>query len=294
MRFLLLLAALLLLGAPANAAVVKPLRVVASFSVLGDLAKNIGGDDVTVISLVGANTDPHTYHPTPDDVRQLMDADLIILNGLGFDDWVTRLISASHAPGRVLVVGDANKAHAITDVKGVPDPHMWQSVNNARYYVRTIAETLEEMLPVHNRMTYSRLLAYDGRLQQLDSFIRAEVNGIIPSQRIIVVDHDAFEYFGSAYNLRFVSPLGQNTEAEPSAADVARIVNIVKIQNIRKVFSEAMTNPKLVRQIAKEGGAEVAGPLYSDALSEPRTDAGTYIGMMQHNARVLKAALGGF
>lgn len=278
-------------ASPADAVAVKPLRVVASFSILGDIIKSVGGEAVTVFTLVGPEKDAHTYQPTPEDVKTLVTADIIFVNGLGFEGWMQRLIQASGARARVVTVTDGMESRVIRSVKGVPDPHLWQSLSNGRIYVRNIAAALEEASPSQARSIYARAISYDTRLNQLDQSVHRQFAAIPQSRKKIITSHDAFTYFGAAYGITFLSPVGISTEAEPSAADVARLINLIKTQNIKKIFIENTANPKLIQQIADDSGAEIGGKLYSDSLSEPNGKASSYVGMFQNNVSLMKAAM---
>lgn len=287
----LFLAFVLIFTLPAHADVVKPLHVVTSFSILADMTKQIGGDAAVVTSLVPPNADPHTYQPTPQDVRTLVSADIIVINGLGFEGWMERLIQAAGVSKKVVVASDGLKNRLILSLKGTPDPHAWQNLSNGRQYVNNIGAALQEALPQRAKYIYQRELAYSYRLSQMDQIIRADFATVPVSKKKIITDHDAFAYFGAAYGIDFMSPVGLSTEAEPSAANVARLINQIKMQGIKRIFLENMTNPKLIKQIAEDADIDVGGTLYSDSLSPPDGPAPTYVEMFQHNVSLLKAAM---
>ena len=282
--------ALLLFKAPAMAAN-HPLQVVASFSILGDIVKNIGGNAVAVTTLVGPDSDAHTYQPTPDNVKAVAHADLIFINGLGFEGWMPRLIQASGTHARVITVSDNLGSRVVTSPHGVPDPHAWQNPQNGRFYTSTIAAALEQAAPDQAKAIYQRALTYDAELNQIDQYIRAQFAGIPGAQRKIVTSHDAFGYFGYAYGIQIIAPVGLSTEAEPSAADVAKLEQQIKTQGIKIIFLENMANPALIKQIAKDTGVQIGGQLYTDSLSAPNGPAASYLAMFRANTALLKQAM---
>ena len=283
--------ALLSFAWPAEAVVIKPLRVVTSFSILADMVKSVGGDAVTVLTLVGPDGDAHTYQPTPQDAKMLATADMIFVNGLGFEGWIQRLIQASGTKAPVITVTNGMQSRIMYSVKGVPDPHAWQNLSNGRIYIKNIAAALEEALPSQAQAIYARAISYDTRLDQMDRFIHAELETIPESKKKIITNHDAFTYFGAAYGVKFLSPVGISTEAEPSATNVAILINMIKAEGTKRIFIENMTNPKLLEQIAKDADVDIGGKLYSDALSPPDGKAATYIAMFQNNVSLLKGAM---
>jgi zinc/manganese transport system substrate-binding protein len=275
----------------------KP-KVVATFSILADLAKNVGGDRVEVATLVGPDGDAHVYSPTPADGRRLADAKLVIANGIKFEGWMSRLIKSS---GTKALVVEAAKGvepikaeehghghdHGHADV----DPHAWQSVANVKRYVMNIRDGLIAADPAGKAAYEANAAAYLERLDALDREVKAAVEAIPRDRRRIITSHDAFGYFQNAYGVTFVAPQGVSTEAEASAKDVAKIIRQIRREKIPAVFLENVSDPRLLERIAKESGARIGGRLYSDALSGDGGPAGTYIDMMRHNIRALSAAL---
>ncbi|MFG1427329.1 metal ABC transporter substrate-binding protein [Roseixanthobacter glucoisosaccharinicivorans] len=291
-------------GAPA-----AKLPVVASFSILGDFVKNVGGDRIAMTTIVGPNSDTHVYQPTPSDAKKLAAAKVIFVNGLGFEGWMDRLVKASGTKATVVVatVGitprertadepqdDDDKpkkdAHAGHD-HGPIDPHAWQSVANAKVYVANIRDGLIAADPAGKDAYTANAAAYLAKLDALQADVVKAVATIPDDHRRIITSHDAFGYFGDAYGLKLLAPEGVSTESEASAKDVGRIIRQIKAQKVPAVFLENVTNPRLVDRIAKESGAKVGGTLYSDALSDDKGPATTYIDMVHYNLRQLSAAL---
>jgi zinc/manganese transport system substrate-binding protein len=276
----------------ANAAAPLPLHVVASFSILADMVKNVGGEDVVVTSLVGPDSDTHTYQPTPSDVKSLAHADLVFVNGLGFEGWMQRLIEASGFKGTVAVASQGITPRQMTDDgKQVTDPHAWQDLSNGHIYVQNIAAALALAAPTHTAEFRKRAMIYDAELLKEEKVVRTAFAGIPPAQRKIITSHDAFGYFGAAYGVTFLAPEGVSTESEASASGIAALIRQIKAEGIKEVFIENMTNPKLIRQIGKDAGAKMGGTLYSDALSSDKGPAPTYLAMFENNVPKLKASM---
>lgn len=277
MRLVLLLAALLIGAAPVHAD--TRLKAVATFSILGDFVRQVGGDQVDVVTLVGPDADAHTYQPKPTDARTLAGAQVLVSNGLGFEGWIDRLAEAAGFKGRRIVAS----AGATPDT----DPHCWQDVNCARRYVANIADGLAAADPANAAGYRERAAQYDQRLSTLDDWIRREISTIPPERRQAITGHASFRYFSRAYTVRFDAPRGYSTDSEPTARDVANLIRQVREQKTRALFIENMTNPALVAEIARDSGAAVGPRLYSDALSRPGGPADTYEAMMRHNVSAL-------
>jgi zinc/manganese transport system substrate-binding protein len=268
------------------------LPVVATFSVLADFARNVGGERIEVAALVGPNGDTHVYQPKPADAKELGVARLILVNGFGLEGWIDRLIKASGAKAPVVVATKGIKPQQMREEGRVElDPHAWQSIADAKIYVANIRDGLIAADPEGASAYRANANIYLGKLDALEKEVTAEIAKIPPGRRQIITTHDAFGYFGTAYGFRFIAPEGVSTETEASARDVAKIIRQIKAQKIPAVFLENVTDPRLARNIAAESGATIGGTLYSDALSPPNGPASTYIDMMRNNVRELYAAL---
>ena len=288
-----------------------PVPVVATFSILGDMVKRIGGDRVAVTTLVGADGDAHVYHPTPADARAVSQAEILVFNGLAFEGWLDRLVEASGFDGVRVVATDGiqpirleddddhhaekdghdKEEHADGHDHGAFDPHAWQNPANAVVYLDNIAAAMAKADPANASTYYGNRAAYVAEIEALDADIRKTVEGLPEDRRTIVTPHDAFGYFSETYGLRFVAPSGISTESEPSAADVAALIRQIREEGITAVFVESITDSRLLEQIADETGASIGGTLYSDALSGPDGPASTYLDMMRHNVEMLAGAL---
>ncbi|GIL39018.1 metal ABC transporter solute-binding protein, Zn/Mn family [Roseiterribacter gracilis] len=284
MRFLVCL----LLVAFASMAQAAPLKLVASFTVLADLAREVGGEDVEVTSLVGPDSDAHGFEPSPSDARLLAAADLFVVNGLGFDPWAEKLAKSARFPGTLVTASDGVTVRMAADR---PDPHAFQSVANARLYARNIANAVVAKLPARADAVRARAAAYDARLAALDADIRSTIETVPADRRVLITNHDAFGYFGAAYGLTLLAVQGLSTESEPSAKAVANLIREIRSRKARAVFLENMTNQNLMQRVARETGAAIGGALYADALSKPGGPATSYVEMMRYNARTVAAAL---
>ncbi|WP_369726623.1 metal ABC transporter solute-binding protein, Zn/Mn family [Bradyrhizobium sp. LLZ17] len=281
-----LVCVLLLIASPLHAA--ERLNVVASFSILGDFVRNVGGDRVNVTTLVGADSDVHVYTPTPSDAKRIADAKLVIVNGLGLEGWLPRLVQSSGAKAQVVTASDGV---APLKLGSAADPHAWQSVPNARIYVSDIANALAAADPDDADFFRTQAKAYLEKLDTLDREVRDAVAKIPPERRRVISTHNAFGYFAAEYGIAFIAPLGVSTETEPSARDIAGIIGQIRTQKIPAVFLENISDDRLIRRIAAETGAKVGGTLISDGLTGEKGPAPTYIDMVRHNIKALTSAL---
>lgn len=296
-----ILAALALTTTAAHA---EPPQVVATFSIIGDMAARVGGDRIALEVLVGPNADAHVYEPRPRDAMAVARADVVLTNGLGLEGFVDRLIAASGTDAAIVALTDAADVledpagghyHHIGDQAiwhaGAYDPHAWQSVPNARAYVAAIADTFcdadVEGCPAYRANADS----YAKDLDALDAEIRAAVDALPLNRRTVVVSHNTFRYFQEEYGIAFLSPQGLSTDAEASAADVAGLIRKIRDTDARAIFAENIADTRLPDRIAAETGLALSGTLYSDALSGPDGPAPDYLSMMRHNARTIAAAL---
>jgi zinc/manganese transport system substrate-binding protein len=273
----------------------EKLKVIATFSILGDLVRNVGGERIEVASLVGSNGDAHVYSPTPADARKLAEAKLVVVNGLGLEGWMTRLVKASGTKAPTIVASTGVKTRKMEGEhhggRMVTDPHAWQSIANAKIYVANIREGLAKADPAGKAGYEANAAAYLAKLDALEKEVKAAIDKIPADHRRIITTHDAFGYFGAAYGMEFIAPEGVSTDSQASAKDVAKIIEQIRKLKIPAVFMENVSDPRLMQQIAKETGAKVGGTLYSDALSDEKGPASTYIDMMRNNIRQFTAAL---
>eukprot|EP01036_Dinobryon_divergens_P054225 gene54225-72464_t len=261
---------------------------------------NIGGDRIAVTVLIGPDGDGHTFQPSPTDARIVADAKLVFVNGAGFEGWMPRLIKASGTKATLVEASASIQFRANEETTGdhdhdhdhgADDPHVWQSVANARIMVGNIRDGLIAADPAGKAIYGANASAYVAKLDALEAEIKAAVAAIPVERRKVITTHDAFGYFGAAYGVRFIAPQGVSTETEANAKAVARIIRQIREQSIPAVFLENISDPRLIKRIAEETKAKIGGTLFSDALSPPDGPAGTYIDMMRHNIRELTGAL---
>ncbi len=264
-------------------------RVVASFSILADMAQQLAPAGVQVTALVGPDADAHVYEPSPADGRRLAQADLVLINGLGFEGWIERMVRVSGYRGPVAVASQGIQARR----GGHHDtaPHAWQDLAQARRYAHNIAAAFAQRWPERLDETVRRRDDYVARLDRLDAQVRQWLAAVPRSERRVITSHDAFGYFGAAYGVDFLAPQGWSTHSEPSAAAVGRLIRQIRKDGVRAVFIENISDPRLIERIAREGGVRIGGTLYSDALSGPGGPAATYLQLFEHNARSLASAL---
>ncbi|MCD5980131.1 metal ABC transporter substrate-binding protein [Pseudomonas quasicaspiana] len=286
--------AALVLSAFSVLAQAKPLEAVASFTVIADMVQNVGGDRVHVTSLIGPNGDPHVYEPSPADAQALKKADLAFVSGLHLEGWMDRLIKASGYKGEPVVLSNGIKTRSMEeDGERITDPHAWNSAANAVIYVRNIVAALEKADPAGASLYKANGERYTQQLQALDSYARTQIQSIPVAQRKVLTSHDAFGYFGDAYGVTFLSPLGFSTESEASAADVGKLIRQIKAEHVSAYFFENSGDPRLVKQIADASGAKPGGELYVEALSPANGPAASYVQMFKYNVDQLVAAMRG-
>jgi zinc/manganese transport system substrate-binding protein len=266
----------------------EKIQIVASFSILGDFAKNVGGDRVNVTTLVGPNSDVHVYTPAPADAKKIADAKLVIINGLGLEGWLPRLVQSSGSKAAIVT---ATNGIAPRKLGSDADPHAWQSVVNAKIYVANIRDALIAADQAGAAAYRANADAYLAKLDALDREVRDAVAQIPEGRRKVISTHDAFGYFAAAYGVAFIAPQGVSTESEPSARDIAAIITQIRTAKIPAVFLENISDPRLMRRISAETGASVGGTLVSDSLTSENGDAPTYIDMVRHNIKALTSAL---
>jgi zinc/manganese transport system substrate-binding protein len=292
-----------------SAASAENIKVVASFSIIEDFAKNVGGDRIDLTTLVGPDGDAHVYEPRPADAAALSKADVVLSNGLQFEGFLQRLVEASGTKATIVeltkggeVLKNEEDAHAHNHAHeeghghhhhGEYDPHAWQSVHNAEVYVKNIAEAFCAADAAGCDTYKANADAYQAKLEALNAEIKAAVASIPEDKRVIITSHDAFKYFEHEYGIKFLAPEGVSTESEASAADVAALIKQVREDKASAIFVENITNPRLIEQIASETNLKIGGSLYSDALSKADGPAATYIDMMKHNIATIKGAVQG-
>jgi len=278
----------LTLGVLSQGVMAKTLNVVSSFSVLGDMVQQVGGEHVHVDTLVGPDGDPHTFEPSPQDSVLLSKADVVVVNGLGLEGWLDRLIKASGFKGELVVASKGVKTHTLDeDGKTVTDPHAWNSAANGALYAKNILAGLIKADPQDEAALNASGQKYIAELTQIDSWAKARFMAIPQAKRKVLTSHDAFGYFGRAYGVTFLAPQGLSSESEASAAQVGALIQQIKADGVHTWFMENQLDPRLVKQIATATGAQPGGELYPEALSKPGGVADSYVKMLRHNVESL-------
>ena len=299
--------ALLMLGLLVSPLALAKVPVTATFSILGDLVQQVGGDQVSVSTLVGPNGDAHVYQPTPQDIRTLAQSKLLVSNGLSFEGWLERLDTASGFKGVKVVASQGIQPRHMAEEEeegseheheaeghhhhGSLDPHAWNDPANVLLYVDNIARGLSQVDPEHASLYQQNAARYKAQLQKLDADYRARFAKLPAERRRAITSHDAFGYLAQAYHLTLIGAQGLSTEAEPSAAMIAGLIRQIRDEKIPALFIENISNPNLIQQIERETDARVGGELYSDALSPAGGEAATYLALLEHNLNTLLAAL---
>ena len=296
--------ALALLGVPHTAKAQEKVRAVATFSILGDMVTRVGGDRIEVKTLVGPEGDAHVYQATPGDAAEIAKAKIVFQNGLKFEGWMEKLIKASGYNGSIATAAAGVKTIQLAEQKGEKDkhghdhggkvdPHAWQDLANAVVYVKNIKEGLCKVDTAGCPTYTANAAAYSVEITKLDAEIKAKMSALPQGSRKVITSHDAFGYFGRAYGIKFLSPRGISTESEPSAKDVARLIDQIRKEKVKALFVENISDPRLIEQIGKETGVKPGDAVYSDALSKAGGPATNYLDMMRHNAKLLSAAMAG-
>lgn len=278
----------LALGLIAQGAMAKTLNVVTSFSVLGDITQQVGGDAVKVTTLVGPDGDPHTFEPSPKESALLSKADVVVVNGLGLEGWIDRLVKASGFKGQLVVASRGVATQTLEeDGQTVTDPHAWNNVANGVIYAQNITEGLAKADPQDASVIKANGAKYVDELRALDSWVKQRFSPIPREKRKVLTSHDAFGYFAKAYQVDFLSPQGLSSESEANAAEVGALIKQIKADGVHTWFMENQLDPRLVKQIASATGAQAGGELYPEALSKPGGVADSYVKMVRHNVETI-------
>lgn len=276
------------------AAAAKTLNTVASFTVLADIVKQVGGGHVNVKSLVPPNGDPHEFEPSPDDAKSLKEADITFISGEGLEGWFEKLVTASGYQGKPIVVSNGIKTRTMEeDGKTITDPHVWNSPVNVKIWVANIEKALISADPADAADFKANAKAYSQNLDALNTYAKSVLDTVPKDRRKILTSHDAFGYFGREYDVTFLSPIGLSTETEASAADVAKLIDQIKAEKVKTYFFENSNDSRLVTQIAKATGAQPGGELYVESLSKADGPAPTYAKMFRYNVDQLSKAFAG-
>jgi zinc/manganese transport system substrate-binding protein len=290
----------ILLGASAAGATER-IKVVATFSVIGDMVANVAGDKVDLVTLVGPAGDTELFKPSLADGKSVAEAKIVFMNNLNdeFEPWLEPLLKQVKFSGAKIVVSRGVKTFTSTEERAPRnksgeeeiDQHAWLDPKNAIIYVRNIAAALVKGDPANASDYRLRADAYIKEMQALDAWAKAEIAALPAAKRRFLASHDSLQYLAKAYGITLLSINGWTNNSEPSAAELARLAKQVRQERIHALFLDSITDPRAMQQVAKETGASIGGTLYGDALSKPGGDADTYLKMLRHNVATLKAGM---
>jgi zinc/manganese transport system substrate-binding protein len=286
---------IIILALISSSAFAAPMKVVTSFSILEDLVQNVGGILVNVTNFVPRNGDAHTYQPTTQDIRALGDAKIVFVNGLGLDSWFEKLAKNAASKANIVSLSSGLQTQKISvgDETGETDPHMWWNLQNTIAYTKRIAITLEKSDPKNSSSYQQNAAKYIKTLQSLDTWAKLEVQKIPVKNRVLVTNHDALGYFATSYGFKIlgtVIPSG-GTEREPSAKEIAQLIDTIKANQVRALFTENTVNPKLASAISSDTGVKIAPPLYTDSLGVKGSSGESFVKAFRYNVTTIVGAL---
>jgi len=267
------------------------IKAVSTITIINDVVKNIGKDKVEATSICGVGIDPHTYKSKPEDVKEIAKSQIVFINGFTLEHWIEEIIHNSGGKKEVVTV--TNGVTPMTDETGHgdPDPHAWFNVQNVKVYADNVAKGLSDIDAPNKDFYMKNAAEYKAKLDELDKWIKLEIEKIPQDKRVLITSHDAFRYFGKAYGLDVRGLQGISTEAKIRTEDVAKLIDLIKARNLKSVFIETSVNPKVLEQISSETGAKVGGTLFSDSIGNDGTPEGEYIGAVRHNVNAIVNAL---
>jgi ABC-type Zn uptake system ZnuABC Zn-binding protein ZnuA len=269
----------------------QKLKVLATTSMIADMARNVAGDRLDIICILPIGGDPHIYDPTPNDAQKAANADLIFVNGLTLEGWMKKLIVNSGTKAKIVVVTEGVQAITSAEHKGAADPHAWMTASNGMIYTQNIFKALSQLMPKEKDYFEKNYNRYSAELAEVDTYIKNKILQIPDSQRILITSHDAFHYYGTRYGLRLESVMGTSTDADVQTSDIIRLVKVIKASGVSSIFIESTINPKLLKQLARDNHVVVGGNLFADSLGDENSGANTYLKMLRHNADVISKAL---
>jgi ABC-type Zn uptake system ZnuABC Zn-binding protein ZnuA len=269
----------------------QKLKVLASTTMIADMAQQIAGDKLAVESLLPLGGDPHIYEPTPTDVQRVTQAQLILVNGLTLEGWMKELIDNSGSKAKIVTVTEGVAALTSAEHKGAADPHAWMTASNGMIYTNNILKAVCALDPADTNYFEKNAAAYTSELQNLDTYMKEKIAQIPERQRILITSHDAFHYYGLRYGLRLESVLGTSTDADVQTSDIIRLINVIKNSGVTAIFVESTINPKLLKQIAKDNKVIIGGSLFADSMGDAQSGADSYLKMLRHNTDVLANSL---
>lgn len=267
------------------------IKIISSASMFTDMAKNIMTEDFEISTIVPVGGDPHKYNARPSDANKVSKADVVLVNGLTFEGWITELIENSGTKAEIVTLTNGITPISSLDYANSSDPHAWMDVNMAISYIDNIKNALSKIKPEASEQIEKNHAEYKAELIALDQEIKTKIESIPLEKRILITSHDAFQYYGARYGIRLEAIMGISTEAEAQTSDITRVSKVIKESNVPSVFVESTINPKMLKQIAKDNKVEIGGELFADSLDDPEKPAGTYIGMLRYNTNTIVKGL---
>ena len=267
------------------------LKVLSSASMFTDMTKNIGGDKIDLETIVPIGGDPHLHEPTPNDAIKVSKAELILINGLTFEGWITDLVANAGKQAKTVTITEGVDVIESKQYKNAADPHAWMNAKNGMVYAKNIYDALATLDPANEQYYLKNYRRYSSQIEDLDAYIEKEIQSIPRDQRVLITSHDAFSYYGNRYGLRLEAIMGISTEAEAQTSDFVRVTEIIRKYNVPAIFIESTINPKMIKQIAADNNVSIGGELYADSLGDKDSEGGTYIKMLKHNTDVIVSAL---
>jgi zinc/manganese transport system substrate-binding protein len=299
LRIILTAAAIMLGGSLADAA--DRIKVVATFSVIGDMVANVAGDRIELVTLVGPAGDTELFKPSLADGKNVAEAKIVFMNDLNdeFEPWLEPLLKQAKFSGAKIIVSRGAKTYTSTEERAPRsktgeeeiDQHAWLDPKNGIIYVRNIAAALAKNDPANAAEYRARADAYIKELQVLDAWAKVEIAALPAAKRRVLASHDSLQYLAKAYGITLLSINGWTNNSEPSAAELARLTQQIRQEKIHALFLDSITDPRAMQQVASETGASIGGTLYGDALSKPGEEADTYLKMLRHDVTTLKAGM---
>ncbi len=290
MKRILIIINFFLIGTFANATDTKP-KVMATASMIADIAENIFKEEAEVICIVPVGGDPHLFEPSPKDVMLINDADLILQNGLTFEGWLSEMIENSGTKAETITVTEGVKVISSVDYANAEDPHAWMDAANGVIYAENILKAAINILPNKKEKLEENFNKYKEDLLSLDKYILDKISSIPKEKRILITSHDAFQYYGTKYGLELFATLGTSTDADVKTAEVIALQKAIEESQVGAIFVESTVNPKLIQQLAKDNGIEIGGELFADSLGKKGEKGDSYINMLKHNTDVIAEAL---
>jgi ABC-type Zn uptake system ZnuABC Zn-binding protein ZnuA len=269
----------------------KEFNIVSSASIIMDMAQHIAGDKQKIQLIVPIGGDPHLHRPTPRDARMVAAADLVMINGMTFEGWITELIDNSGTKAKVVTMTEGVNAISSTEYENSSDPHAWMDVSNGLVYIKNIWQSLVDLDPANKDYYTANYESYKKEIEELDTYIQEEIRKIPLDQRVLITSHDAFAYYGKRYGIRVEALMGISTEAQAGTNDMTRVVKVIRENKVPAIFVESTINPKLINQIAKDNDVVIGGELFADSIGDEESEGHGYTEMLRHNTDTIVKAL---